>query len=320
MALVIRDMTQADVEPVVELLKASLGERLMPKSAAFWNWKHVNNPFGMSPTLVAEDNGMLIAVRAFMQWRWMYKGTELRSLRAVDTAVHPEAQGKGLFSKMTKQLVDASIEQGYDFIFNTPNPASGAGYLKLGWKEVGKARLRMKLHSLGSRPGNMPGKSVADALAFGAPLKRLLDAHAQANTDAMVTALSAQYLQWRYGNPPVAKYHVLHDLDEAGTYLFIFRMKEHKYFREGRLVEAILDPSRVHYGQAIKAIRSGGLPCEILSISPSPAAVSLCNRLGFLPAIAVGPRVTTRQLNLKSPELLESFKIWKPALGDLELF
>ena len=64
-----------------------------------------------------------------------------RCLRAVDTATHPEHQGKGIFKKLTLQLIDEAAKQGYDFIFNTPNAQSTPGYLKMGWKRWGKVPL-----------------------------------------------------------------------------------------------------------------------------------------------------------------------------------
>ena len=36
--------------------------------------------------------------------------------------------------------IDAATEDGVDMVFNTPNPRSGAGYLTMGWSEVGTIR------------------------------------------------------------------------------------------------------------------------------------------------------------------------------------
>jgi hypothetical protein len=40
---------------MIGLLKKSLGEGLIPKSEALWNWKHEQNPFGASFVLLAEE-------------------------------------------------------------------------------------------------------------------------------------------------------------------------------------------------------------------------------------------------------------------------
>src|SRR5688572_3667570 len=141
--MLIREATEADIPAIVELLKISLGESLMPKSEAFWKWKHIDNPFGKSPVLVAEENGQLIGVRAFMQWEWQYQNKIYKAVRAVDTATHPQHQGKGIFKKLTLELVEQCKAKGVDFIFNTPNKSSKPGYLSMGWMSNGKLKIYM---------------------------------------------------------------------------------------------------------------------------------------------------------------------------------
>src|SRR5688572_13844447 len=97
----IREATELDIPIIVDLLKLSLGESLMPKSEAYWRWKHVENPFGASPVLLCFEDDMLIGVRAFMRWQWFHNGKIQTAVRAVDTATHPAHQGKGIFKKLT---------------------------------------------------------------------------------------------------------------------------------------------------------------------------------------------------------------------------
>ena len=132
---------------MIELLKKSLGEGLIPKSEFLWNWKHEQNPFGASFVLLAEENGMLIGLRAFMQWQWKWKDTVYKAIRAVDTATHPEHQGKGIFKKLTLQQLELCKQQGIHFVFNTPNDQSRPGYLKMGWVQQGKMPLKFKVRN-----------------------------------------------------------------------------------------------------------------------------------------------------------------------------
>ena len=55
----------------------------------------------------------------------------------MDTATHPDFQRRGIFSRLTEAAVEAARDDGVDLVFNTPNEKSGAGYLKMGWQEVG---------------------------------------------------------------------------------------------------------------------------------------------------------------------------------------
>jgi hypothetical protein len=64
----IRPATPQDKPAMIELLKKSLGEGLIPKSEALWTWKHEQNPFGASFVLLAEENGALIGLRAFISF------------------------------------------------------------------------------------------------------------------------------------------------------------------------------------------------------------------------------------------------------------
>ena len=103
---------------------------------------------------MAEHDDRLIGLRAFMRWRLAAGDRDLTAVRAVDTATHPDFQGMGVFSRLTRAALDA-MEGQVDLVFNTPNGKSGPGYLKLGWREVGRVpvavRVRRPLRLLTSR-------------------------------------------------------------------------------------------------------------------------------------------------------------------------
>jgi predicted N-acetyltransferase YhbS len=63
----------------------------------------VQNPAGSSFVLVAEEDSKLVGLRIFMLWDIQIGGTTYKALRPVDTAVHKDYQGKGLFKKLTLQ-------------------------------------------------------------------------------------------------------------------------------------------------------------------------------------------------------------------------
>ncbi len=100
-SLQIRTAVEEDKPSIINLLRESLGESTIPKSESLWTWKHELNPFGKSFVMVAEENEMIIGVRAFMQWHFERRGKLYYAIRAVDTATHPAYQGKGIFKKLT---------------------------------------------------------------------------------------------------------------------------------------------------------------------------------------------------------------------------
>jgi GNAT superfamily N-acetyltransferase len=98
-------------------------------------WKHVENPAGKSFVLIAEENSKMVGLRIFMLWDFHIHGKSYKALRPVDTAVHKDYQGKGLFKQLTLQGLEM-MKGNFDFIFNTPNANSLPGYLKMGWTKI----------------------------------------------------------------------------------------------------------------------------------------------------------------------------------------
>ena len=313
-AYTIRKATAADIPAIVRLLKKSLGEQFMPKTAALWKWKHVDNPFGPSEVLLAEASENIIAVRALMPWVWVKGSRSYRALRAVDTAVDPAYQGKGLFTKLTLQLLEASKNMGYQFVFNTPNKQSLPGYLKMGWQEQGRLKIQLIPNSLkkSSNPANLPSM---DPGLFVARAKK-----AYALTPGMHTQISEEFLTWRYLHCPVANYQMLSD---DKTYFLLYRIKEGGLFRELRIVAVYgLDQdtavNRQHLKKELKQVQR---VYQANFTSCLPAGIGGQSMIGKIPALALGPIFTLRDLNLGDDfQQVLSPKEWGYHLGDLEIF
>ena len=121
-------------------MREALGEGRVPRSEAFFRWKHIENPFGASLGFVVDDDagGGLLALRLFQRWGLELRGFPVEAVRAVDTATATRAQGQGHFKRLTLKAVDAAVADDVDLVFNTPNEKSGAGYLKMGWRDLGQ--------------------------------------------------------------------------------------------------------------------------------------------------------------------------------------
>jgi GNAT superfamily N-acetyltransferase len=329
----IRSAIPKDKPAIIDLLKKSLGESTIPKSEALWDWKHEQNPFGASFVLVAEENEKLIGLRAFMQWEWLWRGHTYKAIRAVDTATHPEHQGKGIFKKLTLYQIEICRQQGVSFVFNTPNHQSKPGYLKMGWVEQGRLPLKFKL----LRPLSLAYSKILNEKKFPeddlhASPKQVwgLDLAAfkitPLNTDQVCTHVSSNYISWRYENNPLFRYSYISD---NVNFLLIFRIKKHSFASELRIVEFILlspDPdSKKLNKQLSKLAREFCKANKIDFISISGLQYSIhkdCfNWMGIIPVRALGPSITLKDLNMKEKfsELLE-IKNWNYSLGDLELF
>ena len=120
-------------EAMAALLRETFDQAIF--TVDYLEWKHVQNPAGKSFVLVAEENSKIVGLRIFMLWDFHIDGKAYKALRPVDTAVHKDYQGKGLFKKLTLQGLDM-MKGNFDFIFNTPNNNSLPGYLKMGWTQI----------------------------------------------------------------------------------------------------------------------------------------------------------------------------------------
>ncbi len=316
----IRPAEPSDIPAIISLLKLSLGEALLPKSEAYWRWKHVENPFGESPVLVAVEEDVLIGVRAFMRWDWIQGNHVYNAVRAVDTATHPNYQGKGIFRKLTMKLLEDCKEGGTHFVFNTPNGQSRPGYLKMGWQDAG--RLAVQVAPVGIRaliPGASGRRDDAavntNVLPDDDVLARLLEQDRRYSAN-LNTHVSTHYLRWRYVDVPVVKYQILFHQSAEGSTLVFGRLKESRFGTEFRITDVFADRLRIE--PAVKrTIRNIAAQAGAAYITCSG---TLRHRFSVGIALKRGPITTIRPLAWQDSSMLMNFKAWAPSLGDLELF
>ncbi len=311
----------SDIPEIVELLKKSLGEKLMPKSEAFFIWKHFQNPFGESVIWLAKEEGKIIGIRAFMCWRWMNKDGYCNAVRAVDTATDPAFQGKGIFSKLTMKAIETSMENNIDFVFNSPNKISIKGYLKLGWYSNGKMpmmvkpvfRWPVKNLDIQIQKGYdfFSVQKAIDLLGDGWELKN--------NTAFYCTPLSKSYLKWRYQNCPVADYGAIIEPNHFGL---VFRLKKRGQFIECRICEIWLedplavDDIKIAMNKLIQLVKPLVLTC-----APSlRGEYDKLIKLGFWGPFNIGPEITLRTITNNNLNNFNQYFKWAPSLGALELF
>jgi GNAT superfamily N-acetyltransferase len=308
-------MVDADLPAVLATLRASLGETaLLQRTPQLWNWKHTINPFGRSIVLVAAANGRIAAVRAFMRWRLAtVDGESLSCVRAVDTAVHPDFQRRGLFRTLNESALEVASAEGVDMVFNTPNAQSRPGYLKQGWQDVGPigAMVRPSLRMLARNNGDeLP--DAAELLPGAQPATEL--GGVDRPPLGLRTVRSEAYRHWRFGQHPTASY-LRFDRQGSTTVL-----RANRRNRRDELVvsELIGDAGHRSISQAAKASRAAYLVAWFSSGSPERRHAI---RAGMVPV----PRVTA--LNLVARPLssvatdIDVFnpQSWDIALSDLEL-
>ena len=310
--MIIRNSTPEDIPAIVALLQLSLGESLIKKSSRSWNYKHVDNPFGVSQVLLAFENDVLVGVRAFMKWQWRL-GTEVwTAYRAVDTATHPDYQGQGIFKKLTLQALDEIQKEGETFVFNTPNNNSRPGYLKMGWQIIDAIELAVVPTLMYSMPYFFSKVKPENAIST-AQLNQLCIGY---NLDlskkkVIFTPKSPAYLKWRYEENPLQEYVVFSSKD----WYMVFYIKKHRFFNELRVVETI--GSKLYHKQMQKNILSYAFQNRCWVVTTSTKDLFRYKIYGKF-----GPKLTIKTLAKDSQFIntVHTMQNWHYSLGDLELF
>jgi GNAT superfamily N-acetyltransferase len=318
--LVLRRAGEADLPGILAVARESLDWDDDERHEAFFAWKHLENPVGPSPMWVADDGGTIVAFRTFLRWEWRRPdGTIAGTVRAVDTATHPDHQGRGLFTALTMGALDELTAEGLDFVFNTPNDQSRPGYLKMGWQIIGRPPVRVRPRGLRGLArlarSRVPAEKWSEPATFGQAAAEAfagadLDGVAEAlTTDTLATNRTPTYLRWRYGFAPL-HYRVVRRGDDLTDGFAVVRLRHRGAAVEGTVCELVVPGGD---GRAIRHLLGQVEGADYLLVAGrlSPADG------GLLPAPHQGPQVTWRALNEQEPPALRG---WTLSLGDLELF
>ena len=327
----VRRFHPGDLPDVLELLDASLGGGPAGRRPPdFFRWKHLDNPFGPSFLLLAEREGRLVGLRAFMRWRLLAGDRAVAAARAVDTATHPDFQGMGIFTRLTLAALDVVRGQ-VDLVFNTPNAKSGPGYLKMGWREVGRVPVRVRVRRplrllWGRRPGADPGQAppvaapaAASVLERGPEVAGLLWREPAA--DGLATARDLGYLRWRYGAAPLLGYRAVTDeRDGELAGLAIFRVRPRGGLWETTVAEVLAGGDQGTARRLLRRVARAAPADHLTFAAPAgSAAARAAARGGFLPAPAGIMLVANPLAGDLRPDPSE-LGSWSLSLGDLEVF
>jgi hypothetical protein len=284
--------------------------------------------------LLAEADGRIVGLRAFMRWRFQAGERQFSGVRAVDTATHPDFQGRGIFSRLTLEAIDA-LRSEVDFVFNTPNEKSLPGYLKMGWRLVGSVpvavrarhplrilRNRRSLHSVSESPGSGPpidAPPASEALRSPEGLSLLAD---NERGCGLTTPRGLDHVRWRYGSAPDLDYRALSSAADGQTNgLIIFRVRPRGVLWETTVSELIVQPDDVSTAHRLltAARRAAAVDHLTCSFPLRSAAARAARRSGYLPAPG-GLTFTVNPFTAGMQPDPTDLRSWALSLGDLEVF
>jgi GNAT superfamily N-acetyltransferase len=134
-----------------------------PGSAKFTpdylRWLYAANPDGMAVGMDAWDGERLAAHYVCIPARAWVEGREVLVLLSLNTATHPDYQGKGLFTRLAAATFDAGAAGGFDGVYGVANANSTPGFVrKLGFQLVRPLEARIGLGALAHGPKAAPAQ------------------------------------------------------------------------------------------------------------------------------------------------------------------
>ena len=103
----------------------------------FLEWEYKNNPNGNIVGYNAYYGDKLAAHYVTQPVRVLIEGKVRKVLLSLNTATHPEHQGKKLFTSLAEKTYELAYKEGYDFVYGVANANSTPGFInKLGFQLV----------------------------------------------------------------------------------------------------------------------------------------------------------------------------------------
>lgn len=347
--LAIRPLRDGDEAAVITLLNESLGGGPAGGyTTEFFRWKHRDNPFGVSPGLVAEHDGRIVGVRLFLKWTLRAGDREVSAVRAVDTATHPSCQGMGIFRRLTLGLLG---QLDVDLVFNTPNGNSRPGYLKMGWLPVGTLPVRIcptrplslvrgaraavgttasatssggkTEHGNATAPQAPTGSPFPHALevlhGVGGQLEELLGQGP--HDDRLHTPRSLTYLTWRYGHAPELDYRAV-PVESRGRLVGVAfgRTRCRGPLTEFTVADVLVRSGDRHAARRVlAACRQAGTDHVAVHAPTSSEIDRAALRAGYLRVPRHGIDLVANPRRDLPVRVLDT-ATWRLCLGDLEVF
>ncbi len=309
----VRRATAVDLPAILQLCRSTLGW-VEGDWGGFYRWKHYENPFGESPTWVAEADGRIVGLRVFMRWRFDLDGRIVQAVRAVDTTTDPEYRGKGLFTALTLGALPELRAEGIDMVFNTPNTLSRPGYLKMGWQDVGTLPPVLRPVAVRKLPAILRSRVPADHWPLPITTGRSVEEWLSDDADAVLpgsrsrsglrTVVDIDFARWRYGSP-LQPCRVV----GGGDTVAVVQVR-----RRGRITELVRlaswgDPADIDHLLVATAREVGA--DVVIRLGPARW------RRGYIRVPGTGPRLTCLMLvDEPAPPLRD----WHLFMGDVALF
>jgi GNAT superfamily N-acetyltransferase len=149
------DLAEASLQSYHRLLTEVFPTAAAQFTPAYLTWQYVKNPAGPAVGFNAFAGDTLAAHYVTLPIQARLDGRECKGLLSLNTATHPQHQGKGLFTKLAEATYQYAASQGYELVVGVANANSTPGFTrKLGFQLVAPLEARL---GLGPLPASEPG-------------------------------------------------------------------------------------------------------------------------------------------------------------------
>ncbi|HZH44649.1 MAG TPA: GNAT family N-acetyltransferase [Lysobacter sp.] len=139
-----------DLSEYVELFRACFPSAGKLADPAYLRWLYAENPTGPVIGFNAREGGRLVAHYVCVPVPLELDGKRVRALLSLNTATHPDFQGRGLFTRLAELTYRAGAEEGARLVYGVANANSTPGFVrKLGFALVAPLEARIGLGPLG---------------------------------------------------------------------------------------------------------------------------------------------------------------------------
>lgn len=214
-------------------------------SQEWLKWKYFGSPYGDCIVVMAySEEGDLAGEISFGRYQFVDNGQLIKAIYSYQTMVHPNFQRKGLFSSLTKKVIEIAKKDNVDVIFNFPNANSYQPFLKLDFIPLNSLKYWIT-------PGHFPTfLTQFNPLAIRKPFKvnkiENYDAatiekfnnlaksvHPYSLKNKLYPNRTPEFLKWRFFSHPMHEY----DIIETNLGWAIVRLGTRGSFTEAQIMD-----------------------------------------------------------------------------------
>lgn len=143
------EIDQASLVEYADLFGTCFPGAVKLRRLDYLRWLYAHNPAGPMRGFNAREAGRLVAHYACIPMWLVLGGERVSALLSLNTATHPDFQGRGLFTRLAEATYDVAAREGVQAVYGVANANSTPGFLrKLGFSQVAQLEARVGLGRL----------------------------------------------------------------------------------------------------------------------------------------------------------------------------